>query len=174
VAPWYTVLPQSDRRLAQARLANFGLVREKPRISSSCPWAPVIDGVDVMGHPWARARAGQHFQGPLLLGTARDEGIDFTAAMLPDAISGRDFIANLSQSQFLDWVGRAWPSLPAPKAIELYSGHPSTQGLVCSFFGCAAQNISTWYWATSKVIGDTFFHCGSRMGARWLSGQVRH
>jgi hypothetical protein len=56
------------------------------------------------------------------------------------------------------------PGVALEKILNLYSGHPQTES------GAGVVH-SEWYWAAAKLTGDVGFHCGSRMGARWLSGE---
>ena len=144
-----------------------GLFPNAPRVDGIV-WAPVIDGVDTVGHPLALAKAGRHFKGPMLLGTARDEGTTFnywSGGNCPIGTPPCPVLTppNLTKAQFCDWAPRAMPGVPLAQILGLYAGHPPTrngEGLV----------HSEWYWAAAKLTGDVGFHCGSRMGARWLSG----
>jgi carboxylesterase type B len=80
---------KSAEELSQA--AVLGLKRDEPRIDRIM-WGPVIDGVDTIANTWELAQRGHHFKGPLLLGTARDEGVSFCGTA-----------ANMSKSEFESW-----------------------------------------------------------------------
>ena len=147
---------QSTQQLSKA--ANLGLKRDDPRIDRIM-WGPVIDGVDTIAHPWELAQRGHHFRGPLLLGTARDEGVSFCGTA-----------ANMSRSEFEAWATEVVPGAPLETLLELYSGHPPTTGEDCGWGGCTLAHHSEFYWASAKLTGDIGFHCGSRYGAQWLSG----
>jgi carboxylesterase type B len=148
---------KSTHELSQA--AKLGLKRDDPRIDRIM-WGPVIDGVDTIAHPWELAQRGHHFKGPLLLGTARDEGVSFCGTT-----------ANMSRSEFESWGTETMPGAPLETLLGLYSGHPATSGEECALYaGCVIANHSEFYWASAKLTGDIGFHCGSRFGAQWLSG----
>ena len=159
---------KSAAELIRASALLPGLMLEIPRIDKIV-WAPVIDSVDVVGHPYALAKAGHHLQGPMLLGTARDEGTSFnwlSAGECPRGTPPCPVLtpANMSQEEFEAWAPLAMPGVPVEKLVELYGGHPATR---------SGQGVmhGEWYWAAAKLTGDVGFHCNSRMGARWLSGK---
>jgi carboxylesterase type B len=133
------------------KFANDGLFRPStPDIMSKfseLQWAPVIDGVDVLGHPWALARAGRHFQGPMMLGTSRDEGATFCGTA-----------ANMTKAEFTSWSEVNYPGVPTSQIMQLYGDIEPSAG------------HSAGWWGSAKITGDILFHCGSRMGSRWLSG----
>ena len=135
--------------------ANLGLFRTHP-FCGSIMWGPVIDGIDVIGHPWELARRGHHFKGPLLLGTARDEGVSFCGTP-----------GNMTKAGFEQWAVGALKPVPLSTVVEMYSGHPNTTGVQPWTYQKVEH--SEWYWASAKLVGDTGFHCGSRFGAQWLS-----
>lgn len=136
---------------------NIGLfAHANPNSMTMTIFAPVIDGVDVLGHPWARAQAGQHFNGPLLLGTTRDEGASFCGTA-----------HNLSRAQFETFARQVYPEATRDETgmatvLRLYrDARPAGNG--------GGEAMSQWFWASAKLTGDIGFHCGSRAGARWFS-----
>jgi carboxylesterase type B len=135
--------------------ASLGLFRAHPWCGRIM-WGPVIDGIDVIGHPWELAQRGHHFKGPLLLGTARDEGVSFCGTP-----------GNMSQADFEEWAVGALKPAPLSDVTEMYRGHPNTTGV--QPWTNEKEQHSEWYWASAKLVGDANFHCGSRFGAQWLS-----
>ena len=128
-------------------------------------------------------------------GTARDEGTSFNWLSAGDCPSGTPpcpvlVPGNFSEAEFKSWVRRAssvalcaraavqlyvvcaiilqaphaMPGVATSEVLRLYGGHPRTES------GAGVMH-SEWYWAAAKLIGDIGFHCGSRMGARWMSGE---
>ena len=137
---------------------NIGLFEHTdPNVMTMTIFAPVIDSVDVLDHPWARAQAGQHFKGPLLLGTTRDEGASFCGTA-----------QNLTQPEFEAFALQAYPGVDMSTLLQLYSdARPPPPPAAATT--AAATAGSEWWWASAKLSGDIGFHCGSRAGARWLS-----
>jgi carboxylesterase type B len=125
-------------------------------------WSPVIDGVDVVGSPPFLARQGHTHPGPLMLGTARDEGQMFCPHCNAD----------MTEAEFRAWAGGPF-GYGDPRQVDtlvgLYRGHANTTGL--GPYGAYYVSCTEWYWAATKLTGDAAFHCGSRLGARWVSGR---
>eukprot|EP01052_Picozoa_sp_SAG31_P012830 SAG31_NODE_759_length_12288_cov_5.890475_6_plen_254_part_00 len=109
-----------------------------------------------IGHPWELAQRGHHFKGPLMLGTARDEGVSFCGTN-----------GTMTEQEFTEWAEGALKPMAATAVAKMYSGHPNTTG---SDWNGQPEPHSEWYWASAKLVGDAGFHCGSRFGAQWLSG----
>ena len=146
---------------------NIGLFEHTdPNVMTMTIFAPVIDSVDVLDHPWARAQAGQHFNGPLLLGTTRDEGASFCGTA-----------QNLTQPEFEAFALQAYPGVDMSTVLQLYSdSRPPPPPAAATT--AAATAGSEWWWASAKLSGDIGFHCGSRAGAPVGSplgrGRARH
>jgi hypothetical protein len=103
-------------------------------------WGPAIDGVDVLGHPWELAQRGHHFKGPLLLGTARDEGVSFCGTP-----------GSMTEPEFRAWAAGALHPQPLSKVVQMYEGHPNTTGNTGPW-SWQPENHSEWYWASAKLV----------------------
>eukprot|EP01052_Picozoa_sp_SAG31_P035867 SAG31_NODE_4387_length_3279_cov_1.588994_1_plen_318_part_00 len=124
---------------------NIGLFSHvNPNSMSMTIFAPVIDGVDVLGHPWARAQAGQHFKGPLLLGTTRDEGASFCGTA-----------HNLTQAEFERFARQVYPAATMNDSdmaavLQLYrDARPANNN-----GSGGSEMLSRWFWASAKLTGD--------------------
>ena len=124
-------------------------------------FSPVVDGVDVIGAPWLLAKEGHTHRGPLMLGTARDEGQMFCP----------NCPANMTEAGFRSWATstHGYQGADADTLVGLYKGHkPCTgAGPYFEYFG----HWTEWAWAAIELTGDAGFHCGARLGARWVSGR---
>ena len=124
-------------------------------------FSPVVDGVDVIDAPWLLAKQGHTHHGPLMLGTARDEGQMFCPACP----------SNMTEAGFRSWAvsEHGYQGADADTLVDLYKGHaPCTGGgPYFEYFG----HWTEWAWAAIELTGDAGFHCGARLGARWVSGR---
>jgi carboxylesterase type B len=118
------------------------------------PWAPTVDGVELVAMPNALVKSGHHHPtAPVLLGTARDEGTTFVRAS-----------PAMTKQQWWQYAAATYPGMNVTTMTELYGNHPPTT---------VGGNRSTWYWAAARADGDNHFHCGARLGARAIASNVR-
>lgn len=141
------------RAKTHEELLNFSQSAPLPHLDSwdSCRWSPVIDGVELQGHPAQELHSGRVAPVPLLLGTNKDEGVSFSGY----GHSGPDPhppAYGMDSTAFADWVTRNFGSTALPKVQELYS---------------VPEKYSTYYQAAEVLIGDYMMTCPNRRFARW-------
>lgn len=114
-------------------------------------WAPVIDGVEMVGIPAELLRLGKQAPVPILLGTNRDEGSTFTYnqsghgdgnlpinGTLPDMVSM--YSENLfSYQQMLPAHGHRHPSKPQSFSTGLFVNRSELECWVRAVFGANAS-----------------------------------
>ena len=122
-----------------------------PFANNALPWAPVIDGVDVLGTPEDLASKGQLFKGPVLMGTARQEVCSLERADYPGNYTKNNFLVDCVEEY-------AQYGANATKLAELYGGHPATTD--------HDGEHSEWWWAAILRGSDFGFHCPTRRAAR--------
>ena len=95
--------------------------------NNALPYAPVIDGVDVLASPTDFARQGHIFPGPVLLGTARDECCSLEYDAYDHHLDKRGFEVDTIEDYGTNGIN-------ATKVVELYAGHNASGG------------FSEWWW----------------------------
>ena len=119
--------------------------------NNALPYAPTVDGVDVVAPPLVLAEQGHIFPGPILLGTAHDECC---------SLEGNSYAFNLTLKGFeINTISDyGTENINITKTVGLYKGHPPTVNSKGAY--------SEWWWGSIAMGSDFGFHCPSRSAAR--------
>lgn len=169
---WLQSLSSDTIQKAQADFLNLGIgngggpVPAAGALADSLPWAPTIDGKDVVAQPIAGFATGMP-QKPFLFGVNADEGAVF-AAMIAAGIPGPYLPAEYNRI-----LAKAIPDTSARTAIAAYQNSAGQKPYVAP-----AANPPTYYGldkitngtaqTTDLLIDDFAFHCANL----WMAGQA--
>jgi carboxylesterase type B len=139
---------------ALSLLAQIDFNSDNSTDNSTLPFAPVVDGVDVLAPPRELMQRGHIFPGPVLLGTAQDEACSLEGKSYPFDMTRSAFINDTEEEYGINGVS-------VKRVLELYSGHPATNS--------SKGFYSKYWWAAIDRGSDFSFHCPTRQAASLLS-----
>ncbi|CAO3421159.1 hypothetical protein [Azospirillum endophyticum] len=173
---WLQGLSAGTILAAQADFLNLGIGNgDGPApaggaLADSLPWAPTIDGSDVVAQPIAGFAGGMP-QKPFLFGVNADEGAIF-AAMIAAGIPGI-----YEPFEYNKILSTAIPDDRAQKAIAAYKNSAGQKPYVAPatnpppYFGKTKRTNGTAQ-TTNLLINDFAFHCANLWTAGQAYGQI--
>lgn len=116
----------------------------------SCPWAPLIDGVELSAHPLVLAKNGHvDAKATILHGTNLDEAEMFTNS-LSQMLAGPDYT---------NYMTATYGAANASVVSKLYATQTYPH----------ADTVSKLYWQAMRSATDYFFTCPARLVSKYLS-----